>query len=353
MKSTDKTYGQEKIPVKYIFLILLFGIALLFFPYMFTSWKSFLSLSYDSPGEIGDIISGITMPFISFAGIILTFLAFWIQYKANLELRRDIEIERFNNRFYELLKLHKENVSEMDLGGVHKGRDVFVALHEELKYTYWIIENELNEMNNAKEKRQPEFVFDIAYRVFYEGLDTVSFDRLKVYLEKICSSEELNRVITKLTGESKRIGKEATSPNIPNLGSARVKFDKVQFRFQHPLFKGQISRLGHYYRHLYLIISYIDSSRNKVSDEVKYEYVKTVRGQLSVYEQAMLFYNALSESGKPWLKKENPLLTKYKMIKNIRPGLTDFGPDPWDRFKKEIEEFAKVNKRFFEYQKYD
>ena len=80
----------------------------------------------------------------------------------------------------------------------------------------------------------------------------------------------------------------------------------------------------------------------------KYEFVKTIRGQLSVYEQAMLYYNAVSESGKPWLKEENPLLIKYRLIKNIRKSHTDFGPDPWVKFKAEITDYQIRKKRFFE-----
>ena len=242
MKKLYSEFKEGKSPTFYVLVILIAGIFLIFFPYIFTTYSSFLSLNYGTTGEIGDIVSGVTMPFISFAGIILTFLAFWIQYKANLELRRDIEIERFNSRFYELLNLHKQNVNEMDLGGVYKSREVFPALHEELKYTFWIIENELNEMKgrNNSIRRAPEFVFDIAYRVFYEGLDNVSFESLKLDLVKKCDPEEFSRVTTRLAEESKRIGKPIMSSNNPHLGNAKVNLEDKQFTFRHPLFRGQI-----------------------------------------------------------------------------------------------------------------
>jgi hypothetical protein len=57
----------------------------------------------------------------------------------------------------------------------------------------------------------------------------------------------------------------------------------------------------------------------------KYAYIKILRGQLSNQEQALLFFNSLSEIGKPWEMKEgidddNKLLTKYNMFKNIPRG---------------------------------
>ena len=94
-------FKTGKSPMFLVWIILIFGVILIFFPIIFTTWR-LIPLEFGNNGELGDMISGTTMPFISFAGIILTFYAFWIQYKANIELRRDIEVERFENKYYEL-----------------------------------------------------------------------------------------------------------------------------------------------------------------------------------------------------------------------------------------------------------
>ncbi len=51
----------------------------LFAPFLLTQY-SFLDLT--KKGEIGDTIGGTMAPFIGLAGVILTFIAFYVQYEA-------------------------------------------------------------------------------------------------------------------------------------------------------------------------------------------------------------------------------------------------------------------------------
>ena len=46
-------------------------------------------LDFSDTGEIGDTIGGIMGPFIAIAAAGLTFIAFWVQYKANIQQRQD------------------------------------------------------------------------------------------------------------------------------------------------------------------------------------------------------------------------------------------------------------------------
>lgn len=54
-------------------------------------------IDFSSTGEIGDTIGGIMGPFVAIAAAGLTFIAFWVQYKANIQQRHDIAIERFES----------------------------------------------------------------------------------------------------------------------------------------------------------------------------------------------------------------------------------------------------------------
>ena len=53
-----------------------------------------------------------------------------------------------------------------------------------------------------------------------------------------------------------------------------------------------------------------------------------LRSQLSNQEQALLFFNSLSDIGKPWgvdiksVDLNNQLITKYNLVKNIPIGYT-------------------------------
>jgi Putative phage abortive infection protein len=74
--------------------------------------------------------------------------------------------------------------------------------------------------------------------------------------------------------------------------------------------------LGHYFRHLYHIIKFVDLS--KVAD--KRRYTSFVRAQISSFECLMLFYNCLSEQGAENFK---PLAEKYGLLKHLPRGRID------------------------------
>lgn len=114
------------------------------------------------------------------------------------------------------------------------------------------------------------------------------------------------------------------------LNKAEVK-EKVQEErsFGYKPFEGHQSRLGHYYRHLYQSVCYVDKQTFPLD---KYEYVKTIRAQLSTHEQALLLLNSLSPVGQNWWHKG--LITKYRMVQNL----------PRDFFNPQTE--LDVNKLF-------
>lgn len=77
------------------------------------------------------------------------------------------------------------------------------------------------------------------------------------------------------------------------------------------------NRFDHYFRHLYHIFKYIDTT-NLINDEERYDYACIIRSQLSDYELIMLFFNGLSDNGK---EKFKPLIEKYAILKNMRSDL--------------------------------
>ncbi len=80
------------------------------------------------------------------------------------------------------------------------------------------------------------------------------------------------------------------------------------------LYNSNKSDLSHYFRTVYHIIKFIDSS-----DIVnKKQYISITRAQLSSFEQILLFYNCLHGNGK---EKFKPLIEKYALFKNIDGNL--------------------------------
>ena len=113
---------------------------------------------------------------------------------------------------------------------------------------------------------------------------------------------------------------------------------------------GHISRLGHYYRHLFQTVKYVDEyDKYNFDDKERYNYLKTLRAQLSSHEQILLYYNCLTSLGNIWLDKKHPYLIKYKMIKNIPLPIADFGIRPEEKFKDEIVELRAKGEELFEW----
>ena len=52
-------------------------------------------------------------PFIAILAAILTFMAFWVQFNANQEMFKNNAKQQVERQFYEMLKIHKDNVNEI------------------------------------------------------------------------------------------------------------------------------------------------------------------------------------------------------------------------------------------------
>lgn len=89
-------------------------------------------------------------------------------------------------------------------------------------------------------------------------------------------------------------------------------------------FDGHTTRLGQYFRNLFHILDYTQNI-HILSQEDKYELIKSLRSQLSSYEQILIYFNSLSLYGIPL--RENGFINNYKLIKNIPIPLVDFAGD--------------------------
>lgn len=121
---------------KYLKWICIFFLIILFLPVLLTKFPFCIS-DFSNTGPIGDTIGGIMGPFVAIAAAMLTFLAFWVQFKANEQQRKDIALERFESNFFELLHFHQEITNGLLLKcnmkshpSEEKGRDVFQLLYE-------------------------------------------------------------------------------------------------------------------------------------------------------------------------------------------------------------------------------
>jgi hypothetical protein len=259
-------------------------------------------------------------------------LAFYVQYDANRQQRAlfeeqqresirqfddQIKIQKaenlhnqFESQFYEMLRLHRENITEMKISGydfdgdkkvmrfdkVTEGRKVFVTMKTELECIIEIYTANVKALNHEGFKK--------CYRLFFWGLK----DFKKSNPEDVLFIKKCEDARTQHVNKEKKI--------IDN--DKRKDFESVELKFNYKPFSGHASRLGHYFRHLYMTVKFVVESKVIPDDyDGKMKYLRILRGQLSNHEQILMFYNWLGDFGVDWENDEQQFFTEYCMIHNL------------------------------------
>ncbi|WP_161888139.1 putative phage abortive infection protein [Pontibacter russatus] len=316
-------------------LVLAFILMLISFvsPFLFTRVAVNGDYDYTQTGQIGDTIGGLMNPFITLAGVIVTGLAFYIQYKANLQQRelflleqaenknqlqeqinsqnRQIQLQQFESQFYEMLKLHRENIIEMKINGYDfeetptqlkrfekttDGRKLFVVMQTEFECILSLY---------TKDNKLDKVGFQKCYQLFFSGLDRYEkaypTETTFVELLKIARRRHENPIKDSVTKNQER----------------KEFLPYVKLYFNYKPFSGHAQRLGHYFRHLYLTVKSVANSSIVTDYDERMRYLRILRAQLSNHEQILLFYNWLSEYGNDWENDKHSFFTEYCMIHNL------------------------------------
>lgn len=203
----------------------------------------------DKFGFINALFSG-----LAFAGVIYTI---YLQ-RAELELQRkeirqstfelkgqkeSMNFQRFENKFFQLVKIYFDNLSDLNINIDYLGMQRKTTLHGR------------------------EFFKELAIEVgrrYYQNIwdEKTNLDLIFIYND---------------------------------------------------LYNTYRNELGHYFRNLFNIFKYIDSTPELKSDEERSFYTKIIRAQLSNYELVILCYNGISNRGLAFQKYIN----KYEILKNI------------------------------------
>lgn len=335
-------------------------------------------------GQVGDFIGGVVGTIFSLAGFILLLITLNTQSKSSY-------IEQLEIKVFELIKLHRDNVSEITIKRKLRDKNELVDIEFLNRRAFKLIisdfiscRNELRQfMNkfNVDEIYESEYLsetiktlnvkkdhirilsfarINISYCIVYYGVSREGYIILqnlfkgkykKEFIESLLKYIRMKPIESSPQWEKwKKIKEVKINERIEIIEKIAILRKRdlntnsdYQYFYDNSYIKyygGQQHRLGHYFRHLYQSINYINSQKY-LSQKEKYFYVKTFRAQLSTYEQELLFINSLSMLGMAWeLKpifnknyfefinkkraKNLQLITNYNLIKNV-PGNHLFG----------------------------
>nr|WP_298995183.1 putative phage abortive infection protein [uncultured Polaribacter sp.] len=370
-----KSFKEQTRFVQFAIIIIIIGLLIYLFA---TTIKPFIEglyfwnkTDYEQSGQIGDFVAGVVGTLFAFAGTILIILTFREQ---NKESRR----KRFEEVFYEMIRIHRENVSQMTYGKRDKkttrdinNRQVVKEIVDEFKELYgdikkltkrWNFENYINESYKthineiiAKNKLNTTVlemcIIDFTYFVLFYGLGQEGKVIVEGKFKRIIEPKILKIVLFYLQQKPKKSNKKrfAFWKKLKELESKQIlntvlaSFDELeneeefdqsmaeqlaQNRKKKLKYKkyygGHQHRLGHYYRNLYQSYKMLDRS-DLIPEDTKYEYSKLLRAQISTYEQILLFINSLSSLGMKWqlvadTDKKNNFIEDYHVVKNV-PGI--------------------------------
>ena len=285
-KSNNKSLEESKNDLWWTLLCA--GLAI--FAIWLLSWILIDVFIADSDrGTFGDKFGAINALFsgLAFAGLIVTLL----YQKEELKLQREelaqtreelkgqreefeeqnktMKRQRFENTFFNMLSLQQEIVANISFDEVKHIYDFNYHAHDEQRTSY-----------NGR----------ALFREMYLNL--------KVSIDKNHSYQGVKDAI------------KANNYDVYSCISATTRFD-------------------HYFRHLYRIFKYVDTS-DLILDDERYEYACIVRSQLSDYELVMLFYSGIT-AGRDKFK---PLIEKYSILNNLRHELLA-NPEHKDEYAKD------------------
>lgn len=172
----NKTFTLDFWIYLVIFIALISGICC--FPAWFTEPGK---LDFRNTGQIGDTIGGIMGPFVAIAAAILTFLAFWVQFKANEQQRKDIALERFESNLFQLIQVQEEITNNLQFSAcdgndkLHNanipGRQVFRAIYEEKTRPFWGVKEGITKKGITSYEEDKDIgVLDHYFRHLYRVL---------------------------------------------------------------------------------------------------------------------------------------------------------------------------------------
>jgi len=290
-------------------VIIICGLCIINLIFIAEAFRETNTIDSTTAAQLGNFVGG-------YIGTIFGLVSVVLLYSTLKAQREGSAIQGFETKYFELIKMHRDNVAEIGIGDDF-GKKIFVMLIREFREILEIVRQIA--LKNSLELTNEE-LFIISYYALFFGVGPNSSRMLK----------------TSLSGmEGKFIEElEETLNDEDNKKAVRNKR-----KFKYTPFEGHQSRLGHYYRHLYQIISYIDKQELKID---KYEYVKTVRAQLTTHEQALLYINSLTPIGRNWWTKG--FIVRYRFVQNI--------PEGFFEKKKEIDFVSYFPDNYFEWQEH-
>lgn len=326
-------------PLKVIIIGLLFLVfVFIIIPLLLTQFSWGFEFNQET-GVIGDTIGGIVSPFISLLAVLLTFLAFWIQYKANIDLKNESLKSSFERRYFELLSYYDSLVDGLKVNNGKKiieGKSVFKHWTEKINNILYFININFSLDNHIEGDFAGEdyefYTFKYSYHVHYYGYD--NFTKLSESINEGKMKGFFLDIMYNLSGKYIDLMNQGKLFDFAN-DTYRMSYEDLYSKqSKGEVAYGYFDKLEHYYRFLYKVVDYVVNNNScKLDFEEKVQYLSILKAKMSSFEQLLLFYHFASGLGANWEDDQNSFLDQYQMISDMPiTENTTFSPQKYFEF---------------------
>jgi hypothetical protein len=154
-------------------LIFFVGITTINLIFIAKAYRETNTVNPETAGQLGSFVGG-------YIGTTFALVSVLLLFKTLKNQREASSIEKFETKYFELVRLHRENVDELSIGK-DKGRKVFVLLIREFRSILEIVKQIA-----LKHKQEVASIklLEIAYYVLFYGVGPNSSRMLKISLNQ-------------------------------------------------------------------------------------------------------------------------------------------------------------------------
>jgi len=266
--------------------------------------------------DFGEDFQNLPNYLVFFATLLTAFLLYLtLTSQLNTAKKQDKvnQISEFENRFFKFIDYHRENVNLLKYRDPKNSGEKNFKGNQVFTVVYYEIRDLLEELFSKHDFNSPDEIREAVNFIYQCVFYGAGKDSLPILEKRFSNKDYFDSIDFK---DKKAIYKDS------------IDSDE---NFRPKYYSGHVRRLGHYYRNIFQAVTYVDNQQF-LSEKEKYDYVKILRAQMSVYEQGVFFLNSLTDLGDIWEIKrlrdtkianlhkatlfKKLLITKYDLVRN-------------------------------------
>nr|WP_315423160.1 putative phage abortive infection protein [uncultured Pedobacter sp.] len=323
-----------------VFISIILVVFSFFAPYLLTLQTSNVNLQFQNTGAIGDTVGGLMNPFIALSSVCVTFLAFYMQYKANkiqvdnfsTEQKKNNELlqEQLFFRLIENLNQRIVNFSYSETTGTNiKEYSSYAALNHVTKAFKASIDSRSNSFGRGLLADIPERIPNVNIMkilalnnlsIFAQPKEVEDFKTALIKKDKNERWEYLKNFIGSTdTKDEKTLEALKSITRVMFYKLALFEKEELYFQAYDDVYNTYGGFIDGYIKNLHYLLRFIEKND---SNDFFSDYIVS---NITTQEFVIIFYYCASRKSGPDFKR---LVRKYDLLNDLIPARNNFIDSP-------------------------